>query len=268
MPDAPVSASVIVPCVHRTTARSRWREQHLVARLERARQALGKIDRTVAAAGAADRDRQVVAVVARIVGQPARDEVVDVGVHALDFGNRLEEFDHRRIAAGQRAQRRLVMRIRQAADVEHEIGVERGAVLEAERFEQQRELRAVDRDEILDPGAQCGSRQVARVESDAELARFGEQVPLVLDVLGQRALVAGEGMPAARLGEALHQRVGLGVEIEERDVPSGRARGVDVGAQRRQARTGACVERYGDTHFAGLRERRDRRQRARAAAGC
>jgi len=39
----------------------------------------------VAAARAADRDGQVVPVVARIVGQPARDEVVDVAVHALGF---------------------------------------------------------------------------------------------------------------------------------------------------------------------------------------
>ena len=114
---------------------------HLVARRERAREALDEVDRAVPAAGAADRDGQVVAVVARVVGQPARDEVVDVAVHALDLGDGLEERHDRRVLAGQRRERRLVVRIRQAAHVEHEVGVERHAVLEAERLEQQRELR-------------------------------------------------------------------------------------------------------------------------------
>ena len=104
-----------------------------------------------ASARAADRDGQVVAVVARVVGQPARDEVVDVAVHALDFGIALEEVDDGGVACRSAAQRRLVVRIGQAAHVEHEVGVERHAVLEAERLEQQRELATDRRDEVLDP---------------------------------------------------------------------------------------------------------------------
>ena len=50
-----------------------------------------------------------------------------------------QELDHRRVAAGERAQLRVVVRIGQAAHVEHQVGVERNAVLEAERLEQQRQ---------------------------------------------------------------------------------------------------------------------------------
>jgi len=65
--------------------------------------------------------------------------MIDVGVHALDFGYGLEELDDRRVATGERAERGLVVRIGQAPHVEDEIGVERRAVLEAERFEEERE---------------------------------------------------------------------------------------------------------------------------------
>ena len=46
------------------------------------------------------------------------------------------------------------MRIGQEAHVEHEIGVEQNAQLEAELLEQKRQPRRVDAQEILDPAAQ------------------------------------------------------------------------------------------------------------------
>ena len=58
----------------------------LVTRRERAREAFDEIYRAMASAGAPDRDGQIIAIVARIVGQPARHEVVDIPVHAVDFG--------------------------------------------------------------------------------------------------------------------------------------------------------------------------------------
>ena len=148
MPEAPVNASVIGARRGSSDRSTRCGSspscamtQHLVARRERAREPLDEIDRAMPAAGAADRDGQVVAVVARVVGQPARDEVVDVAVHPLDFGDRSRGTRPPARRARSAAQRRLVVRIGQAAHVEHEIGVERHAVLEAERLEQQRELR-------------------------------------------------------------------------------------------------------------------------------
>ena len=48
----------------------------------------------------------------------------------------------RAIAAGAAAQRRHEVRVRQAADVEHEVGVDRHAVLEAEAEQRDHEARA------------------------------------------------------------------------------------------------------------------------------
>src|SRR5664279_1425349 len=79
----------------------RWRRlpqlavagQHLIAVPERARQPLDEIDRAMLASRAADGDGQVIAVVARVLGQPGGDEMMDVGVHALDFRLSLEVVD-------------------------------------------------------------------------------------------------------------------------------------------------------------------------------
>ena len=86
----------------------------------------------MAATGAADRDGQVVAVVARIGGKPTGDEMIDVPIHPLDFGKRREEPDDRFVAASERRQRGLIVGIGQAPDVEYQIGIQRDAVLEAE----------------------------------------------------------------------------------------------------------------------------------------
>ena len=69
--------------------------EHLVAVHERAREALGQIDGTMLASSAADRDGEVIAIVARVIGQPAGDEMMDVGVHPLDFRMPTRRFGHR-----------------------------------------------------------------------------------------------------------------------------------------------------------------------------
>ena len=141
------------------------------------------------ATGAADRHGQVVPVVARIVGQPARHEMIDVGIHALDFGKLLEVGDDLRIATAQILERRLVMRIGQAAHVEHQVRVERYAVLVTERLKEQRQARRIDADEILDPGAQRACGELAGIDVVAERAQIGERGALVFDRLGKRALI-------------------------------------------------------------------------------
>src|ERR1700694_1583036 len=128
--------------------------QHLVLAAESLCKALDEVDRAVLSACAADRDGKVIAVVACVVGKPARDKVMDVGVHTFDVRVTLEVSDNRGVFPGERRERGLVMRIRQAANVEDQIGVEPNAVLESERLKQQRELRRIDADEILDPRAQ------------------------------------------------------------------------------------------------------------------
>src|SRR2546422_7658087 len=112
MPEAPVNATVIVrEEAMRGGRRSGLAElavpyQHRVARRERAGEALRKIDGPMLAPGAADRHRQIVAVVAYVVRQPACDEMVDVRVHALHFGDRLEKLHDVGILAAEGPQRR------------------------------------------------------------------------------------------------------------------------------------------------------------------
>ena len=95
-------------------------------------QPLGDHHRPVPAAGAADRDRQV-ALPFRDVVRQDEAQVLLQPVHEL-AGRRvaLHELGDRPVAAGPPPQRRHEMRIRQAAHVEHEVGVDRHAVLEAE----------------------------------------------------------------------------------------------------------------------------------------
>ena len=161
--------------------------QHLVARRERAREPLDEIDRAVPAAGAADRDRQVVAVVARVVGQPARDEAVDVPVHPLDVGHRFEERDHRGVAPGERLQRRLVVRIGQAAHVEHESASSGTPCLKPNDSNSSVSLVASTLMKSLIQARSVGGGRFAGVDARAERAHVGEQRALVLDRFGQRA---------------------------------------------------------------------------------
>src|SRR5437879_692166 len=169
--------------------------QHLIARPERLCEPLRQVHRAMLSAGAAESDGQIVPVVARVIGKPARNKMINVGVHALDLGMALEICDNRGVRACPRCERWLVMRIGETANVEHEVGIERNAVLESERLKQQCQLRGVDADEVLDPRAQRGRGNLAGVEAVAELAHVGKAVALELDRLLERALVAGKWMP-------------------------------------------------------------------------
>ena len=127
------------------------------------------------------------------------------------------------VASGERRKRFLVVRIGQAAHVEHEIGVERHAVLEAERLEQERELRRVDRDEVLDPAAQRRRRTGRWCRTRSPASRIGASSARSWSIASVSVRSSlRERMAPARLGEALDQRVGLGVEVEEAHVPAER----------------------------------------------
>src|SRR6058998_509975 len=64
--------------------------KYLVASGKRFRQAFHQIDRSVLATRATDCHRQIVAVVARVVGKPIGEEAIDVGVHPVDLGVALQ----------------------------------------------------------------------------------------------------------------------------------------------------------------------------------
>ena len=102
-------------------------------------QLLGKIHGTVAAAGAADADRDIAAAFGFEARQPGVEELRQIVAERDDVGFRFEPFAHGRVLARQRTQARFPVRIRQAARVEHEIGVGRHAATVRERFQEQRQ---------------------------------------------------------------------------------------------------------------------------------
>src|SRR5262245_9487033 len=106
-------------------------------------EAVDHVHGAMLAAGAADGDREVAAIVALIVRDARLDELRDLVDEAPDIRVRLQESDHFRIAAREAPERGLPVRIRQRARVEHEIGVARQSMLEAEGFEHDREAALV-----------------------------------------------------------------------------------------------------------------------------
>src|SRR5262249_1867350 len=175
-------------------------------------------------ARAADRDSQIDAIVASVVRKPARHEMIDVAIHPFRLGLAFKVLDDFRIDTALRGEFRLPIGIGQATDVEHEVGVERDAVLVPEGLEQQREPGRIHADEILDPQTQRRRRKLARIEAIAERSHVGESFALELDRLGERALLIRKRMPSARLGETLDQGLCLRIEIEKAYGPAVPAR--------------------------------------------
>src|SRR5271165_375010 len=91
-----------------------------------------QIHGTMAAAGAADADRQVRLAFADEQRDEEVDEAVELAFERLDVRIALEKLDHGRMRAGERAQLVDVVGIGKKARVEDQIGVQRHAVLVTE----------------------------------------------------------------------------------------------------------------------------------------
>ena len=107
-------------------------QQHLLLCFEMLRQFFHQIYRAMLAAGTAERNGEITAIIDNKVGQPAFYEETDVIAHFFHTGDVFEKFDHCRIASGKGAQDRIVVWVGQAAHVEYKIGVERDAILVSE----------------------------------------------------------------------------------------------------------------------------------------
>src|SRR5262249_14425067 len=92
-------------------------------------------DGPVAGAGAADRDRQVRLAFPLVERKQEAHEVLEPGHELAALVVRQHELRGRRVASVQRAQALHEMRVRQESHVEHEVGVVRQPVLEAERHQ-------------------------------------------------------------------------------------------------------------------------------------
>src|SRR3989338_7141589 len=191
--------------------------QYLLLPFEMPRELFGEIHRAMLSAGAADGHGEITAVVGDIAGKPAFQKITDIAKHILRGRRIFQKFDDCSVVSGERAQRRIVVRIGQAAHIEYQVRVQRNAMFEAEQFEQQRQARAVQLDELLDPGAHSVGVEIAGVDVVADAADLGEQFALVGDALGQGAALftvyqrsgVAERMQTARFGKTLHPRVGL-----------------------------------------------------------
>ncbi len=166
---------------------------------------------------------------------------------------RIEEGDHRRVASGQRPQLGVVERIRQAAHVEDEVGVERQAMLEAEGLEQQRQALcfAVRSDEVLDHRAQRVGLEIAGVDAVAEVEQGVQRLALAGDRLGERAVAVGHRVAAARFREALDQHLVARVEKDEAHRDAGGLELLQLLRQGRDRGAAAHVGRHGDTRMPG-----------------
>src|SRR3989338_5778388 len=182
--------------------------QRLLLLLEMPGEFFGEIDRAVLPAGAAEGNCKITAAIRDVTRQPAFHEIADIAKHVLHGRGVFQKFDYRRVVPGKRAQRRIVVRIGQAAHIEYQISVQRDAMLEAERLEQQRQARPVQLDELLDPGTQRIGIELGGVDVIADAADFGKKLAFIGDALGQGAplftVCQGSGivkrMQAARFG--------------------------------------------------------------------
>ena len=174
-------------------------------------------------------------------------------------GSASRNADELRVETGERPEPGIVERVRQAAHVENEIGVEREALLEPERLEGERQPRAIHCDEILDPRPQRVRREVARIEPLAELADLLQQLAFARDRLGDRRVAVTERMRAAGFREALDERLVAGVEKEQPSINAVRFQGAQRARQLGERRTAAGVDRDGDALVAGVGEEVDRR---------
>src|SRR5262249_34114063 len=148
-------------------------DQHLTPAAETGGEGFHQVHRPVPAAGAADCHSEIAAAVALEARQPFGDEAVDVLVHLLTSGFGAKEVDHGPVQSGKVPQVRIVVRVRQTEYVQHQVCVERNAVLVAERLEQQGKSGGGRGNEVLDPVAQHVCGEVAGIHSVREVGETG-----------------------------------------------------------------------------------------------
>ena len=181
--------------------------------VEIAPQPFGQIDRTVLAAGTANTNRQIVAIIADETRQPGSDKTGDIVAHAQHFRLVFEKGDYRRITAGQRTQRRFVMRIRQTAHVEHQLAIQRNTVLEAEGLNQQGQTTiSFPGDELAQPFAQGVWLEFAGIDVMTQRGQSGETLAFLGNRLTQGLRSVGQRVTTPGFRLALEQGFRLGVE--------------------------------------------------------
>ena len=197
-------------------------------------QALDDGDRTVAAAGAADRHREIAAVLAAVTRQKIAQQVREPRHELLGVRLPVEIRPHRPRPARSAPQAGHEVRVRQEAHVEQQVGAVRDAVLEAE----------ADQGDYI-PGSSPGCW---RSRGRPGCGSRGSTTPAVEDHVRPRAqlgehsrsrrmpslpAVGRQGVGPAGLGEAAHQHLVGGFEEEQGRLD---ALAVDLGEEARELR--------------------------------
>ena len=136
------------------------------------RDLLSDHDAAMAAAGAADPDRQVRLALAPVRREQQREQAVELVEELGGVGLAEHVVAHLGVGPGERAQLLDPVRVREEAAVEHEVDVERQAVLVAERHDR-RLQEVVDRalrEELPEPVAQLVDVGVAGVDDEVGVA--------------------------------------------------------------------------------------------------
>ena len=179
-----------------------------VARGEVVRQYLGHGHAAVLPARAADADRKRIAPLGGVLRQEKIDHVGELGEEIFRHVAAQDVFLHLGVHAAHGAELFDVKRVRQKAHVEHEVGVDRDAVLEAEGHDVDENVapRAAVGKILADALLQHGEREARRVDDEVcALAHGGEQLALAAHGLGQGAAALGlQRVRPARLLVAAH----------------------------------------------------------------
>ena len=167
-------------------------------------------------ARAADADREVATTSRRVIVDACGDEALQVIEHDADGGLLGEVIDDGRIATREGSQGDGPVGIRQRARIEDEIAIARHAVLETERDERDRQLRAATLiDALHDHVPQFVHAHVRRVDHEIGGLNHGiEQLALAGHGLLQTEAFAGERMPTLGFAEAA-QQLGIGSDDDE-----------------------------------------------------
>ena len=204
--------------------------------------------RAVAAAGAADADREV----RLALGRVPREQEVEQREQALEVLARARRLEHEAadllVHPGERAQAQVVVRIGQEAHVEQQVRVDGDAVLVAERHDGEDDVgapRVVDQ-VLVEARLELVDRDVARVDDEVgALAQAGQALALLADAVDDAA-AGRQRVPAARLLEATDQRLVGGLEEHERVLHAALVQLVEQLLERAEVLAAADVADDGD----------------------
>src|SRR5215203_5882915 len=191
-------------------------DDYVLAASEVPADAVGDGDRAVAAAGAADRDRQVALALGDVGGYEELQQRQQAPIELARLGSLLDVVADLLVHPGHRSQLVVVVGVGEEADVEGEVGVPRRAVLETEGEQGEGELPASLLPQQLfgDLAPQFAPGEVAGVDHlVGPLAQRRQDLALGPDPLDDSAF-RRQRMAAARLLVAIEQGLLVGLEEE------------------------------------------------------